>query len=140
MDSEQEYQTRKDEQIRLCKALGIDYITEEYLKEDFSSAVLGLENEKEGGKRCAVCFNLRLEKTALKAKELGYDYFATTLSVSPLKNAQTLNSIGKGLENKHGIKYLPSDFKKKGGYIRSIELSKEYKLYRQNYCGCEFSK
>ena len=99
----------------------------------------GLENEKEGGARCAKCFMLRLEKTAQKAKELGCDFFGTTLTVSPHKNAQVLNNIGLQLQQKYGVRFLLSDFKKKEGYKQSIELSKKYGLYRQEYCGCEFA-
>ena len=109
------------------------------LKEEFSSIVLGLESEKEGGKRCEKCFYLRLKKTAMKAKELGLNYFATTLTVSPLKNAELINRIGKIIEEEVGVKYLPTDFKKKNGYIRSIQLSKQFNFYRQSYCGCAFS-
>ena len=100
----------------------------------------GLEEVKEGGIRCHKCYNLRLERTALEAKKLGFDYFATTLTVSPYKNSQVLNQIGKEISSILDIKYLYSDFKKKDGYKRSIELSKQYNMYRQNYCGCSFSK
>lgn len=106
---------------------------------DFYSAVRGLEKEKEGGERCFVCYRLRLEETARTAKELGFDYFTTTLTISPLKNAEKINEIGEDLAKQYGISHLPSDFKKKNGYKRSIELSKEHKLYRQNYCGCAYS-
>ena len=140
LDSQKEFDLRASEQKRLCESLGVDCIIEEFDKSKFLTAVKGLENEMEGGKRCAVCFYLRLKKTAEKAKELGYDYFTTTLTVSPLKNAEKLNSIGKKVEEQTGVKFLPTDFKKRNGYLRSIELSKEYALYRQNYCGCEFSK
>ena len=140
LDSQKEFDLRASEQKRLCESLGVDCIIEEFDKSKFLTAVKGLENEMEGGKRCAVCFYLRLKKTAEKAKELGYDYFTTTLTVSPLKNAEKLNSIGKKVEEQTGVKFLPTDFKKRNGYLRSIELSKEYSLYRQNYCGCEFSK
>ncbi|MBQ8427427.1 MAG: epoxyqueuosine reductase QueH, partial [Clostridia bacterium] len=91
-------------------------------------------------KRCEKCFGLRLNKTAKYAKENNFDYFTTTLTVSPLKNAELLNLTGKAVSECVGVKFLPSDFKKKNGYLRSIELSKEFGLYRQNYCGCEFSK
>ena len=104
----------------------------------FYAAAKGMEEEKEGGARCFSCYALRLEKTAEYARENGFDYFGTTLTVSPHKNARKLNQIGFSLEN--GVKYLPSDFKKQGGYQRSIELSNEYGLYRQNFCGCEFSR
>ncbi len=140
LDSQKEFDLRASEQKRLCESLGVDCIIEEFDKPKFLTAVKGLENEMEGGKRCAVCFYLRLKKTAEKAKKLGYDYFTTTLTVSPLKNAEKLNSIGKKVEEQTGVKFLPTDFKKRNGYLRSIELSKEYALYRQNYCGCEFSK
>ena len=106
----------------------------------YEEKIKGLENEPERGGRCSVCFRLRLEKTALKAKELGFDYFGTTLTVSPYKNANLLNEIGKELENTYQVSFLVSDFKKKNGYKRSIELSREYHLYRQNYCGCKYSK
>ena len=103
---------------------------------EFMAAVRGLEEEPEGGKRCPVCFRLRLEETAKLAAEGGYDYFATTLTVSPHKNADMLNSIGEALEREYGVRWLPSDFKKRNGYLRSIQLSKEHGIYRQEYCGC----
>jgi len=111
----------------------------EYRGEEFDSVSLGLENEPEGGARCVKCFELRLRETARLAEEGGFDYFCTTLSVSPHKDGQRINEIGLALENEFGIKWLPSDFKKREGYKRSIELSKEYGLYRQNYCGCLYS-
>lgn len=107
---------------------------------DFMEKIKGYEQEKEGGKRCYLCYKLRMEATAKKAKELGYDYFGTVLSISPLKNAQWINEIGIELEEKYGINYFRGDFKKKSRYLRSIELSKEHHLYRQDYCGCVFSK
>ena len=100
----------------------------------------GFENEKEGGKRCDICYRLRLEKTAMLAKENMMDCFATTLTVSPYKNADKLNQIGEALSEKYSVPYLVSDFKKKNGYKISIELSRKYNLYRQNFCGCVFSK
>ena len=112
----------------------------DYNYNDFMNIAKGLEDQPEGGIRCHKCYKLRLEKTALKAKELAYDYFGTTLTVSPYKNSQILNQIGHDLEEQYNINYLYSDFKKKEGYKRSIELSKEYNLYRQNYCGCVYSK
>lgn len=111
-----------------------------YDPNEFFSAVKGLENEKEGGARCKVCFELRLSKTAQIAKENGYDYFTTTLTLSPYKNSELLNEIGEIMQNKYSTPYLFSDFKKNDGYKKSIELSKEYNLYRQDYCGCVFSK
>lgn len=110
-----------------------------YESEKFNEISKGLENEEEGGERCTKCFYLRLEKTAIIAKEKNYDYFCTTLSVSPYKDSERLNNIGRILEKKYNIKYLYSDFKKKEGYKRSNELSKKYNLYRQHYCGCKYS-
>lgn len=112
----------------------------DYDPQSFFDAVKGLEREPEGGKRCGRCFRLRLEASARKAKELGFDCFTTTLTISPLKNAALLNEIGEEMGAKYGVMWLPSDFKKKEGYKRSIVLSKEYDLYRQNYCGCVFSR
>ena len=110
-----------------------------YESHEFYTAVQGLESEPERGKRCKVCYYLRLRKTAEYAKNFSYDYFATTLTLSPHKNATWLNEIGESLASER-VKYLNSDFKKEGGYLRSIELSKKFDLYRQDYCGCEFSK
>ncbi len=140
IDTASEHDKRLTEQEGLCKTLGIDIISFPHLKEEFLRVVNGYEKEKEGGARCEKCFKLRLEKTAELASEKGYDYFATTLTVSPLKNAGLINKIGIEIAEKLKVKYLPSDFKKQGGYQKSIELSKQYGLYRQNYCGCEFSK
>ena len=138
----EEYYFRKSELSRFIFERYKDEIEEidcDYENDIFEEAVKGFENEEEGKKRCEICFNLRLEKTAKIAKELNFDYFVTTLSISPLKNAELLNSIGEKIGEKYQIKYLPSDFKKREGYKRSIELSSEYNLYRQNYCGCRFS-
>lgn len=140
---EEEYNKRLQEQIDFVKKVydnSVNVISGEYNKDLFYNAVKGLENLKEGDSRCKICYKLRLEKTCLMAKELGYDYFTTTLSVSPYKNANWLNEIGEELSQKYGVNYLYADFKKGGGYLNSIELSKKYGLYRQNYCGCEFSK
>ena len=108
--------------------------------EKFEEVAVGLENVPEGGERCFKCYELRLRKSAELARDMGFDYFTTTLSISPLKNSQKLNEIGERLGEELGVKHLPSDFKKKEGYKRSTQLSKEYGLYRQNYCGCRFSK
>ena len=139
-----EYTFRSNEQKRLISEMKtkypVTYIDEDYDSSQFYKAVKGLEKEPEGGKRCEKCFELRLERTAQRAAEGGFDYFATTLTISPLKNAQLINDIGNSLAEKYSVKWLPSDFKKKGGYKRSIELSKIYNLYRQNYCGCVFSQ
>ena len=140
IDTENEFDYRAQELKRYCSLQKVDCVTEEYQKQEFLSAILGFEKEIEGGARCGKCFYLRLKKTAEKAKEMGAEYFATTLTVSPLKNAGLLNEIGEKIANEVGVKFLPSDFKKRGGYLRSIELSKQFDLYRQNYCGCEFSK
>lgn len=140
IDGIEEYRKRAAEQKRLCEVKGISFIDEGYSSDEFYSFVRGYENEKEGGLRCEKCFYLRLKKTALKAKAEGFDFFATTLTVSPQKNSQTINRIGERIQNETGVSYLPSDFKKQGGYLRSIELSREYGLYRQDYCGCVFSK
>ena len=108
--------------------------------EEFFEMARGLENVAEGGERCFKCYELRLREAAINAKACGCDFFTTTLSISPLKNADKLNEIGRRLEEEYGVKYLYSDFKKKNGYKTSIELSAKYNLYRQNYCGCVYSK
>ena len=139
-----EYNFRKEELCRLLRefpaAQGIKLLDSSYEPEKFFEMSKDLENLPEGGKRCKECYLLRLKQTALAARENGFDYFATTLSISPYKNAQWLNGIGEELSQKYGVKYLFSDFKKKNGYKRSIELSREYNLYRQNFCGCVFSQ
>ena len=111
-----------------------------YNPESYLEAVKGYEECPERGDRCGICFDLRLRQTAIEAKKLGYDFFATTLTLSPLKDAQRINEIGEKISKEVDIKYLPTDFKKKNGYKKSIELSKEYNLYRQNFCGCIFSR
>lgn len=139
-----EYERRVSEQKKLVSALPTKYpVTLVEMKgepEEFYSAVKGLEHTGEGGERCFACFRLRLERAARYAKENGFDFFTTTLTISPLKNAQKLNEIGEEAGEKFGVRHLPSDFKKKNGYKRSVELSKVYGLYRQDYCGCVFSK
>ena len=139
---ESEFRFRAEEQTRLIEemGLGISYQLGRYDPERFFALAKGLEQEKEGGERCARCFRLRLEETAQLAKEQGFDYFTTTLSISPHKNAQVLNRLGEEIGNAYGVPYLFSDFKKKNGYRRSCELSTEYNLYRQDYCGCIYSK
>lgn len=142
--SDREYGLRVEEQKRLIRSLEtehpISFLEGTYAPSCFYESVKGMEKEPEGGERCRVCYRIRLEETARMAKELGMDYFTTTLSISPLKNADWLNEIGAELEVKHQVSWLYSDFKKKGGYQRSIQLSREYDLYRQNYCGCIYSK
>lgn len=140
---ENEYYKRVEEQERFINSLNTIYpislVKGNYNPKLFYDVCKGLEKEKEGGKRCEQCFKLRLNEAAIYAIRLGCDYFTTTLTISPMKNAKLINSIGNEISQKYGINYLPSDFKKKNGYKRSIELSKEYNLYRQNYCGCVFS-
>ena len=141
IDDEEEYKKRKAEQIRLLKQTGwADYIDCDHDKQVFVDMAKGLEQEPERGKRCYLCYALRLEKTAQVAKAHGFDFFATTLTLSPLKNVDWLNEIGEKAGGRYETNYLYTDFKKRGGYQRSIELSKEYELYRQDFCGCKFSK
>lgn len=141
---EEEYQYRIIEQQRLINELPaknpIHFIKTEYEPEKFHAIVKGHEKDKEGGERCFLCYELRLHEAAKYAKEGSFDYFTTTLSISPMKNAEWLNEIGKRLSEEYGVAYLYSDFKKKNGYKRSVELSQVYHLYRQNYCGCVYSK
>ncbi len=142
--SEDEYNYRIDEAKRLISEMPlagkVDFISGRYDIAEFFSVAKGFENEPEGGERCFRCYKLRLQETADFAKKNGFDYFTTTLSISPYKNAEKLNDIGKALSEEYGVKYLFSDFKKKNGYKRSIELSQEYNLYRQDYCGCIYSE
>ncbi|MXP75756.1 hypothetical protein GN277_10295 [Lachnospiraceae bacterium WCA-9-b2] len=140
---ESEYTKRILEQQTLIAKMRtqhpIAFMAGAYDKDRFYEMARGMEHLKEGGERCFRCYELRLREAAEVAKKCGFDYFATTLSISPLKNAVRLNEIGLRLSKEFGVAYLPSDFKKKNGYKRSIELSKKYGLYRQDYCGCEFS-
>lgn len=148
ISADEEYQKRVAEQKRLIEAYNklpdsgypIDVMEGDYEPKAFYAIAKGLEQCPEGGERCFACYELRLSKTAELAKKQAYDYFATTLTISPLKNAAKLNEIGERLAAAYQISWLPSDFKKKNGYKRSIELSAEYALYRQNYCGCVYSK
>ena len=135
---EEEYKHRLSEQARLCDILGVPLVVGEYDNDAYLMRVRGLENAPEGGDRCARCFYMRLYSTAKRAKDDGYDCFCTTLTVSPHKNAELINAIGNEVGQEIGIRFIPSDFKKKNGYLRSIELSKKYGLYRQEYCGCRF--
>ena len=140
----EEFEKRILEQKTLIEQLPakhkISFIAGDYDSEKFYAMAKGLEKVPEGGERCFKCYELRLRESGMLAKKMGFDYFTTTLSISPLKNAQKLNEIGLQLEEELGVKYLLSDFKKKNGYKRSTELSKEYGLYRQDYCGCIYSK
>ena len=140
IEPKEEYEKRKAEQIRLLKELNIKYMDYDYDNETYHEKIKGTEEEKEGGARCTLCFILRLSKTAKLAKEKGFDYFGTTLTVSPHKNSELINKIGFKEGEKEGINFLPADFKKEEGYKRSIELSKKFNLYRQDYCGCLYSK
>jgi predicted adenine nucleotide alpha hydrolase (AANH) superfamily ATPase len=141
IDEEEEYQKRKAEQIRFLQETGWAEILDcDHDAEAFLQMSKGLEQEPERGKRCYLCYELRLKKTAEIAKEKGFAYFATTLTLSPHKNAEWLNEIGAREGGRVEVNYLFSDFKKKGGYYRSIELSNEYNLYRQDFCGCKYSK
>ncbi len=144
-----EYRHRADEVRRLIDTMNahmssedkypIQYLEGEYQPRVYIDAVRGFEHEPEGGKRCEICFRLRLQDAARVAQEIGADYFTTSLTISPLKDAELLNNIGKEQTMGH-LQWLPSDFKKRGGYLRSIQLSKDYNLYRQNYCGCIYSQ
>lgn len=147
ISEDEEYEKRLKELDRLVKELSREYpeaeieiVESNKEPEKFFDAAKGLENEPEGGARCTKCFELRLRESARKAKEEGADYFTTTLTISPLKNAALLNEIGERIAAEEGIRFLPSDFKKKDGYKKSVELSAKYELYRQDYCGCVFSK
>ena len=143
-----EYLKRKEEQIRLINAYNaekkgryeIKIIDADYDPSSFAEMAKGLEDCPERGTRCHKCYELRMRRTAEAALKEGFDYFATTLTLSPLKDSEAINRIGLMIEDETGMKYLPSDFKKRNGYLRSIELSKEYGLYRQNFCGCIYSK
>ena len=146
-----EYEERTSEQERLIREFNreweyeadrqlIHFVAGTYVPEDFYAAAKGLEQEPEGGARCTECFKLRLSEAAREAKAGGFDFFTTTLTISPLKDAERLNRIGEEMGEEYGVEFLPSDFKKRNGYKRSTELSREHALYRQNYCGCVFSK
>ncbi|WP_102401971.1 epoxyqueuosine reductase QueH [Haloimpatiens massiliensis] len=141
---EKEYRIRVQEQKDFINKFNfenkVEFLEGNYDIDKFFSMAKGMEDLKEGGERCFNCYRMRLEETAQVAKKMRFDYFTTTLSISPYKNAEKLNSIGRELEEKYGIRYLFSDFKKKNGYKRSIELSNKYGLYRQDYCGCVYSK
>lgn len=144
ISKKEEYEKRKAEQIRLIGEMKtnnkVSFLDCDYNPAEFFDCAKGYENCTEGGERCFRCYRLRLEKTAQTAKKQNFDYFCTTLSISPLKNAQKINEIGFDVESEQGVKWLPSDFKKREGYKRSIELSRQFDLYRQNYCGCVYSK
>ncbi len=141
IDEKAEYEKRKAEQIRFLEETGwAEFLDCDHDEEAFERIAKGLESEPERGKRCYACYALRIFKTAEVAAANGYDYFATTLTLSPHKNAEWLNELGEKAGGRYAVNYLFSDFKKGGGYYRSIDLSKEYGLYRQDFCGCRFSK
>lgn len=139
---EEEYEKRLKEQIKLLKDMGLTYKVVDigYKSELFYEQIKGYEDLGESSERCSRCFTLRLEETAKYAVDNNFDYFTTTLTISPIKDSQLLNNLGIKIGDKYNIKYLCSDFKKKNGYKKSIEFSKKYNLYRQDYCGCVFSK
>ncbi len=142
IEPKEEYEKRKKEQLKFLKNFSspekINFLDCDYENEEFKKVVVGLEKEKEGGRRCSKCFTLRLRKSAMVAKQNNYDYFGTTLTVSPHKNSLVINKIGEEVSKEYNIPFLYSDFKKHDGYKKSIELSKKYDLYRQNYCGCSY--
>lgn len=144
IDDTKEYKLRVEEAKRLIEEMDftseVKFIEGDYDPSIFHSRIKGYENEKECGKRCDICFELRLHEAAKAASDYGFDYFTTSLTISPMKNAEKLCEIGEEVAKEYNVKYLPSDFKKKNGYKRSVDLSKEHELYRQDYCGCSFSK
>lgn len=148
MSSLGEHEKRSQELGRLIEEMNherleqnkINYITSSFQPKQYAERIKGYEQEPEKGKRCEICFKLRLEEAAKMAMKMNCDYFATTLTISPLKNTMQINEIGIEVGKEYGIKYLPSDFKKKSGYLESIKLTKKHQLYRQDYCGCIFSK
>lgn len=140
IEPKEEYEKRKVEQQKVCKKFDVPFVDFDYDNDGWRKFVAGLENEREGGARCEKCFYYRLNQTAKFAKEHGFDLFATTLSVSPHKNTIVINKVGDEISKLYDLEFLPESFKKKDGYLRSINLSKEFGLYRQNYCGCLFGK
>lgn len=142
IEPEAEYRHRLSEQTRLLELLPgeIPLLPCDYDHDAFAAFAEGMAREPEGGRRCLQCFALRLDYTAREARRLGFEYFTTTLSVSPHKRAENINRIGRAIAEKHGVRFLTADFKKKNGYLRSLQLSKEYDLYRQDYCGCLYSR
>ncbi|MCQ2551034.1 MAG: epoxyqueuosine reductase QueH [Clostridia bacterium] len=142
IDDEAEYELRKANQIKFINEYGrgVSFMEGEYDPDRYHALVKGYEDEPEGGARCTICFEMRLRQAAKIAKEKGFDYFATTLTVSPHKNYDLISRLGNQIQEEVGVKFLDVDFKKKAGFQRSTQMSKEYGLYRQNYCGCNFSK
>ncbi len=144
IEPKKEYDKRVKELEKLLNKMElknpVDFVVGDYDNEAYKEAVKFFEGEPEGGKRCSLCFHMRLSEAAKKARELGIKYCTTTLTISPLKNVELINRIGKNVSQKYGVTWIPSEFRRKGGFQRSIELSRKYDLYRQNYCGCIFSK
>lgn len=142
ISDKREFDLRYCELVRLVEetGCGVAIVCPEYDSNEYTDKIAGLENCPERGERCSICYALRLKKTYEYASSHGFEYFCSTLSISPHKDADRLNAIGQSLAKNSNVKFLPNDFKKKGGYLRSIELSKEYGLYRQNFCGCVYSK
>ena len=144
IEPKKEYDKRVKELEKLLNKMElknpVDFVVGDYDNEAYKEAVKFFEGEPEGGKRCSLCFHMRLSEAAKKARELGIKYCTTTLTISPLKNVELINRIGKSVSQKYGVTWIPSEFRRKGGFQRSIELSRKYDLYRQNYCGCIFSK
>ena len=140
LDTEEEFNLRLDAQRKLCEYYNVELIIEPYSPNDYLSYVSGLENEPEKGRRCVKCIELRLLKAAEKARDIGINFFTTSLSISPHKNFNMINEIGQNAGNKYGVKFLPYDFKKKDGFLKTNKISKGLNLYRQNYCGCKFAK
>lgn len=140
IEPREEYEKRKVEEQKVCAHFDVPFIDCDWDNEGWLQFVKGLENEREGGVRCEKCFFYRLKRTAVYAKEHKFDMFASTLSVSPHKNTEIINKVGQEISLQEGVEFLPESFKKKDGYKRSIDLSKELGLYRQNYCGCHFSR
>ena len=136
----EEHDRRLKELLRFCEEKNIPVITEEPDSDKWNENITGLENEPERGKRCRVCYEMRLRKTAQKAKKLGYEYFTTTLSISPHKSYEMIKEISEKLEKEFGVSYLDVNLKKKDGYKKSVALSEKYGFYRQDYCGCMYSK
>ena len=140
LDTEEEFNLRLDAQRKLCEYYNVELIIEPYRPNDYLNYVSGLENEPEKGRRCVKCIELRLLKAAEKARDIGIKFFTTSLSISPHKNFNMIKYVGEYAGNKYGVKFLPYDFKKKDGFLKTNKISKGLNLYRQNYCGCKFAK
>jgi predicted adenine nucleotide alpha hydrolase (AANH) superfamily ATPase len=140
LDTKEEFERRLEAQKTLCAHFGVELVVEPYETQEYLNCVIGLEQEPERGARCDRCIELRLSKTAEKAKELGFEEFTTSLVISPHKNFQKISELGNNIAKKYNLNYLPIDFKKKDGFLKTNNISKELNLYRQNYCGCKFAK